>query len=139
MQNFQIAKVQRQPDSSGAKRRGLFARWRRVWVWMVGGAIALLLSASSPGWAQSDFNLASRVARIELDVSQLRSQLSQLAAQQNRPSPPRPPGRSTPAPRPGDTPLAEDPTFRRLATLVIELRDRIATLEAEVAELQRAQ
>jgi len=95
-------------------------------------AIALLLSLlQSPTFAQSS-GLDARVSRLESANSSLRSQISRLESQIDRVS--RAAGVSVPtapplASDPRTTALAEDPTFRRLATLVIELRDRIEALE----------
>ena len=97
-------------------------------------AIALVLSLlQSPTFAQSS-GLDARVSRLESANSSLRSQISRLESQIDRVS--RAAGVSVPtAPPLGSDPrttaLAEDPTFRRLATLVIELRDRIAVLEGQ--------
>lgn len=97
-------------------------------------AIALLLSLlQAPTLAQSS-GLEARVARLESANSSLRAQVSQLQSQIGRV------GRSAGGPtasvpsgiaNPSTSALADDPAFRRLATLVIELRDRIAALEAQ--------
>lgn len=107
-----------------------FRRWRSPFGVIV--AIALLLSLlQSPTIAQSS-GLDARVSRLESANSSLRSQISRLESQIDRvsraagvPVPTAPPLASDSR----TTALAEDPTFRRLATLVIELRDRIAALE----------
>lgn len=96
-------------------------------------AIALLLSLlQSPAIAQFS-GLEARVSRLESSNSSLRSQISRLESQLDRVSraagvsvPTAPPLASDPS---TPTALADDPTFRRLATLVIELRDRIEALE----------
>lgn len=107
--------------------------WRRQLALGVMVAIALLLSLlQSPTVAQSS-GLDARVSRLESANSSLRSQMSRLESQIDRVSRGAGVSASTAPPLASDprpTALAEDPAFRRLATLVIELRDRIAALEA---------
>ncbi|MFP4123255.1 hypothetical protein [Coleofasciculus sp.] len=95
--------------------------------------------------AQSTAALASRLSRLETENFQLRSQISRIESQlatltRQVPSPNRPLNPPTPAPSvPPRTPprvLSSDQRFDRLATLVIELKERIQDLEAQVAELQ---
>lgn len=106
--------------------------WRRQLALGVIVAIALLLSLlQAPTFAQSS-GLDARVNRLESENSSLRSRIGRLESQIDRVS--RGAGVSVPTAPPLDsdprtTALAEDPTFRRLATLVIELRDRIEVLE----------
>ncbi|MGG6293024.1 hypothetical protein ACQ4M4_01265 [Leptolyngbya sp. AN02str] len=107
---------------------------RRIWrimVPMIVSGIVVLLTMV-PALAQSS-GLDGRVSRLESENSQLRARVNQLESQVSRL------GRS-PASRTPQTPppvvrgtegsaLAEDPVFQRLATLVIELRERIVALE----------
>ncbi|MBW4652403.1 MAG: hypothetical protein KME20_05055 [Kaiparowitsia implicata GSE-PSE-MK54-09C] len=108
------------------------------WFWsfgliLMGLLLGVLLPLASPSVAQSP-GLDSRVFRLESQSTQLRARIGQLETQVVRlsratgtPAPTRPP-----AGTPGDeSALAEDPAFRRLATLVIELRDRIEVLESQ--------
>ena len=88
--------------------------------------------------AQSTNQLESRLSRIELENTTLRSRVGQLESQVSRLSSnagidfPQPPAdRSTPA----ASPLANDPTFKRLATLVIELKERIVAVENQVTAI----
>jgi hypothetical protein len=82
--------------------------------------------------AQSVSQLDARVSRLESENSVLRSQLSQIASQVSRGNrgsgvtvaPP-----SVSSPTGSNSVLASDPMFNRLATLVIELRERIIALE----------
>jgi polyhydroxyalkanoate synthesis regulator phasin len=94
--------------------------------------------------AQSSSALESRISRLEVDNYQLRSQInrleSQLAELSGRASSPTPsPNRPTlPVPRsPNRQVLSSDPMFNRLATLVIELKERVQALEAQVAQLKK--
>lgn len=91
--------------------------------------------------AQGSSYLESRISRLESETYQLRSQINQLQSQvlgvnqstqrtgSTKPAPPI-------APR-GNRPASADPMFDRLATLAIELKQRINKLEAQVAELQK--
>ena len=91
--------------------------------------------------AQETSYLESRISRLEAETYQLRSQINQLQSQvlglnqstqrtgSTKPAPPI-------APR-GNRPASADPMFDRLATLAIELKQRINKLEAQVAELQK--
>ncbi len=96
-------------------------------------ALMLLLSVFQGAVpAQSVSQLDARVSRLESENSVLRSQLSQLASQISRGD--RGSGVSVAPPRVSSPPasnsvLASDPMFNRLATLVIELRERIIALE----------
>lgn len=95
--------------------------------------------------AQSASFLEPRISRLEADSFQLRSQISriesQLAQLTGRPLPQTPtPPRQTPRvpPRTPRQPVSSsDPMFERLATLVIELKERVQVLEAQVAELKK--
>ena len=95
--------------------------------------------------AQSTAALASRLSRLETENFQLRSQINRIESQlstltQQVPSQNRSPNPPAPAPSVPRTPprvLSSDPMFDRLATLVIELKERIQDLEVKVAELQK--
>jgi len=100
-------------------------------------AIALVLCLlQTPSLAQSS-GLEARVNRLESANSSLRARIGQLESQINRVSRSAAAAPTAPAPaaaNPPTTGLAEDPTFRRLATLVVELRDRIAALEGQASD-----
>jgi uncharacterized protein YceH (UPF0502 family) len=94
--------------------------------------------------AQSSAGLESRISRLEADNFQMRSQIgrleSLLTAQSGRavvqsPTPNRPAPQLPP--RQNRQVSSSDPMFDRLATLVIELKERIQALEAQVAELKK--
>lgn len=87
--------------------------------------------------AQSTGQLESRLSRIELENATLRSRVNQLESQVSRlsssagidfSSQPAPADRAIPS----ISPLADDPTFKRLATLVIELKERVVAVENQV-------
>ena len=102
-------------------------------------AIALVLFLcllQTPSLAQSS-GLEARVNRIESENSSLRARVGQLESQIGRVGRSAAAAPTAPAPaaaNPPTTGLAEDPTFRRLATLVVELRDRIAALEGQASD-----
>lgn len=97
--------------------------------------------------AQASGVLESRMARIEAENFQLRSQVSriesQLATLSGRPvSSAQRLNRNTSTPQ--NSPRtnrqqvsSSDPMFERLATLVIELKERIQSLESQVAQLKK--
>lgn len=101
-------------------------------------ALVLLLSWQTIAAAQDSSFLSSRVSRVESENSALRSRLSQLESQVSRLSSNAGIGYATPSevdiPQSGV--LSSDPMFDRLATLAIELKERIVVLEEQVADLQ---
>ncbi|MFB2839190.1 hypothetical protein [Floridanema evergladense] len=93
--------------------------------------------------AQVSAGLESRLGRLETENFQVRSQLTRIESQLNQyqggtPSrsnlstPVRPPTSRTVPYRGSTSTLSSDPLFQRLSTLVIELKERIQTLEAKV-------
>lgn len=110
--------------------------WRRVAL-VIGLALVLLAIAPSlhhtRALAQSGvesrvFRLESEAVMLRARVSQLESQVSRLSRASGLPAASAPPQESPV----GESALADDPTFKRLATLVIELRDRIIALEEQI-------
>ena len=84
---------------------------------------------------QAQISVESRINRLESDLAGIRSQLNQSSG--NRSST----GVNVPTPSAPSssrrTAINSDPRFDRLATLVIELKERINTLEQKVDQLQR--
>ena len=90
--------------------------------------------------AQSSAFLESRVSRLETENIELRSQLSRIDSQlaqlagrrstSNRPAP-------SISSQPNRQVSSSDPMFERLATLVIELKERVQALESQVAALKK--
>lgn len=106
--------------------------------------IFALVILSGRTLAQSSSALESRISRLEVDNYQLRSQISRLESQLSElsgrsasqtPSPNKPP--PPVPPRSNRQVLSSDPMFNRLATLVVELKERVQSLEAQVAELKK--
>ena len=103
--------------------------------------LLLLLFTFIPRFSNAQsIGLESRISRLETELFQVRSRLSNLESQISRverpaptPSPTRSPQRSSPR-QPTISPSPE--MFDRLATLVIELKERIQTLETKVAALE---
>lgn len=106
--------------------------------------LALIPRSCTPASAVSSLQsagLESRISRLESEIFQLRSQLYQLQTQMSRqagtgirPSQTIPPSSPiTPnAARLAPSMLGDDPMFKRLATLVIELKERVTALEKKV-------
>jgi hypothetical protein len=95
--------------------------------------------------AQVPPGLESRLVRVESENRQLRSQISRIESQLNQsqgrsPSSPnlstpvRPPTSPTVPYRGSTSTLSSDPLFQRLSTLVIELKERIQALEAQIPQ-----
>ena len=91
------------------------------------------VAAQSTGVLSSELlNLRTRVNLLEAEVRRLRQPVP-------RTSPPR---RNSPTPPPINLPQPEgeqrstDPMFQRLATLVIELKERVVELEERTATLE---
>jgi chaperonin cofactor prefoldin len=104
--------------------------------WLI--AIAIII-----GNAQAEASaLESRLSRLENTVFSLRSQISSLERevrslqrqQHNNQPPP-----ATPQPSPNQRPsadISDDPMFDRLATLAIELKQRLNKLESRVERVE---
>jgi hypothetical protein len=83
--------------------------------------------------AQSTSQLSSRISRLESENSLLRSRLGRIESRLSQVG--QLPDLDIPESTPqisGESPLATDPMFTRLATLVIELRERIIALETRL-------
>ncbi len=102
------------------------------------GLLALSLQSYHPAQAQA--GLESRVSRLETELLGIQSRLSQLGSSLPRP------GVSVPAPvlpsderRGTQRVLSADPQFDRLATLVIELKERVTAVETRLNTIERRQ
>lgn len=106
--------------------------------------LILLVAFSSFTPAVASSALESRVSRLEAENSQLRAQVNRLETQVyglSRPQPQVRVSRQLPRPQPspgvGRQVTSADPMFDRLATLVIELKERVTKLEIQVAALRK--
>ncbi|MEL6158582.1 MAG: hypothetical protein AAFQ40_17365 [Cyanobacteria bacterium J06623_5] len=74
----------------------------------------------------------SRVTQLEFQMRSLQTQINQLQSQRpgSRPAGSRPPAISA-GPTPGELPLEQQ--FDNLATLVIEINQRLAAIESQLA------
>lgn len=117
-------------------------RWKQF-LTVMGLAVLLLFSweAIVPRQApaqESYTYLTSRVSHLENDTNALSARIARLENEVSRLGGTEfdnsiPPGDAPVIP---DTPRSADPMFDRLATLAIELKERITILEAQVADLQ---
>ena len=118
---------------------------KKTWLFCL--ALILLFTVLSR-WAvaQSSFGLESRLSRLEGDNLLLRSQLSRLESQvyqfSNRPDSSQRNQANTPPPplvppRLDRRASTRDPIVDRLATLLVELRQRINKLEARIAAVEK--
>ncbi len=101
--------------------------------------VGLIILSPRLTMAQSLSSLESRIFRLESENAQLRSHLNRLEGELSRSSFPIP-RNNIPAPglppRANQQVLPSNPMFQRLATLVIELKERINVLEEQVTELK---
>jgi hypothetical protein len=107
--------------------------WRSSLLLTLGLTLVLLLGWQLGARAQSTSQLEMRLSRLESENTLLKSRVSRLesagsdASSSSLPDSPS----ITPSDASSST-LADDPVFKRLATLVIELRERIIALETRL-------
>jgi len=117
----------------------------RRWLKILGAASLVIVGlVLLPGRlaAQSTAQLESRLSRLESDNYQLRTELSRLESQiynlsrsgARLPEPSRSVAPTVPPPRPAAT----TPIVDRLATLLIELKERVTNVEARMTRLEKA-
>ncbi|HEY9646859.1 MAG TPA: hypothetical protein V6C88_10835 [Chroococcidiopsis sp.] len=102
--------------------------------WLM-AAIALILLLQTAAIAQVPSSITARIARLESENTNLRSRLSRVEtdlARLSRASGIEPSPAAPVVPSSAASSLADDPMFNRLATLVIELRERIVALEERI-------
>lgn len=103
---------------------------------LIGSLTLLLLQPHSPAQAQA--GLDSRISRLETELVGIQNRLNQLESSRSRqgvsvPTPSLPSGE-----RRGDRRvLSTDPQFDRLATLVIELKERVTATETRLSTVER--
>jgi uncharacterized coiled-coil protein SlyX len=105
---------------------------------IVGVAIAFQFTPAQASVESKVAQLESRILQLQYQVRRLQSQIRDLRNDNlDRANPPRranPPSESTPS-RPI---TSDDPMFDRLATLVIEHKDRMDRLETRIEALEEA-
>lgn len=122
----------------------VFKTWQILGVGCTFVLLVLLSRSCTPASASS--GLEARISRLEAENFQLRAQLSRVETQINRlagvesrsdratlPNRPSPPNALNVSPR---SLIGDDPMFKRLATLVIELKERVARLENRLKKLE---
>jgi hypothetical protein len=97
--------------------------------------ILILVSFQTFSPTQAQVSVDSRIDRLESDLVGIRSQLNQLSGSRpsagvNVPTPSRPTGSRR-------TAYIPNSQFDQLATLVVELKERVNNLEAKVGRLER--
>ncbi|MGB3137423.1 MAG: hypothetical protein WBG38_15750 [Nodosilinea sp.] len=102
--------------------------------WLMGLllGVSLWLSLGHYAEAQSEARIESRLTRLESELGRLRSQFRQVESQLSLPN--RSPNRPATAPSLAEPSLEEQ--FNNLATLAIELKQRVNQLETRVEELE---
>lgn len=95
----------------------------------------LVLRGCTPVQAQTQ--IGSRLNNLEVSVSSLRSQINRLESQISKQGRPTARASSAPSAEPKlGRVYSSDPMFDRLATLVIELKERINEVEARLSKLE---
>lgn len=97
-------------------------------------AVLVVLLLQNRSMAQGAANFQADINQLRLQVSQLQSQVAQLAGRQSYPVPGTPSPNRAPR-RPGDPTDAQ--IIDRLATLAIEAKDRLNALESRIARLEQ--
>ncbi|MCT7949749.1 hypothetical protein NG798_08110 [Ancylothrix sp. C2] len=113
---------------------------KHTWLIITTLIFLLLWQQRQPAIAQPGVD--SRVSRLESEIASLRGQVSQLQSQVYRLSNRADPGGTAPrveAPEPQYSPpnYISKSMFDRLATLVIELKERMDTIEQRVRVLEK--
>ncbi len=105
--------------------------------WATGILLGLLLWLGLGHYAsaQSEARLESRLNRVESELSRLRTQFRQVESQLAIPDRPAP---DPPAIAPSLGEPSLDEQFDNLATLAIELKQRVRQLETRVTQLESA-
>jgi uncharacterized protein YceH (UPF0502 family) len=105
--------------------------------WQVPLCLLLLLWVLQMGApATAQVGLESRVARLESDLFGLKQQVNQLEARSRRANSPNTAPSTPPASASNRPQYSSDPMFDRLATLVIELKERLNAVEARLSKLE---
>ena len=124
----------------------MLSRRRLFRLWNIGMTLLLmLLMGCSP--AQASLDLSGRISRLESEFFMVRSQINSLEAQVSRLSnrldfpviAPTEPARipfPRPVPRPEVVEYPNKEQFDRLATLLIELKEQINSLETRFSHLE---
>ena len=101
--------------------------------------VLLLLLSSGIASSQNLGALNSRVSRLESENSRLRSRITRLESQLRSIRLKKPSGDTEPLPLPRSDPApsSDDPMFDRLATLVIELKERMNAFEDRMDALEQ--
>jgi uncharacterized protein YceH (UPF0502 family) len=99
--------------------------------------ILLLVFAAQPFVVAQSSNLEARIARLETENLQMRIRIDRLESMSgvSRPS-----ARNSPLPAESSAPSqlsSTDSKFERLATLVIELKERVNALEKRFTQLAK--
>jgi hypothetical protein len=116
-------------------------RWIRRFVplffgFFLGSIVAFAITPANASMDEGRISrLESDLARLESEVNQLSSQIRSLDRVGDRPRPN--PVEVPPIAQPETSISSNDPMFERLATLVIELKQRMDGFEERLVELER--
>ena len=123
-------------------------RWRksilRFSICSIIGLTVFVATVHQPVSAQSDLTLKSdivslkaRINRLEQEVNNLRSSNTNLRSSTRIPTAPQAPKNSPPTTIEGQAIGSSDPMFKRLATLLIELKEDVRNLDRRLSKIEQ--
>ena len=109
--------------------------------------IIYLTQVDSPGSAQSDLNLKSDIISLRARIGRLEQEVNRLRGSQSKPNPrlrtEQPSSSSVPS-TPVNPPVvngeaigSSDPLYQRLATLVIELKEDVRSIDRRLSKIEK--
>ncbi|MDM9379732.1 hypothetical protein QUB80_03330 [Chlorogloeopsis sp. ULAP01] len=106
---------------------------------LIGVLTAIVIWGSLFSYPAASQQVESRLSNLEADFRRLEAQVNQLQSQRGQPRSPSPTTTLTPrqtSPGRNLSPQERDKMFDRLATLVVELKQQVNTLEERVVKLE---
>jgi polyhydroxyalkanoate synthesis regulator phasin len=107
---------------------------------LLGAIVAFVIAIARPQivFAQSDTAVRSELTSLRSRVTRLESEIRSGAGRNRTGEVRQSPGQNVPAQTiNGETIGETDPMFQRLANLTIELKERVATLEKQIKQLEQ--
>ena len=107
--------------------------------------IVYLTQVDSPGSAQSDLNLKSDIISLRARIGRLEQEVNRLRGSLGKPNQPLRTDRPSSAPSTtvnppvvnGEAIGTSDPLYQRLATLVIELKEDVRSIDQRLSEIEK--
>lgn len=108
--------------------------------------IVYLTQVVSPGLAQSDLNLKSDIISLQARINRLEQEVNRLRGSLGKPNPPLrteqlpnsvPSTTVNPPVVNGEAIGTSDPLYQRLATLVIELKEDVRSIDQRLSKIEK--